>query len=234
MNHTAAGVPKIIHKIWVGNKPLPDIYRIWADEAIALSPGWELKWWFDDELKQEISSNRRQFLYANSVAMRSDLARYDLLHRYGGLYLDTDIQVIQDLNKLLDKPSINAAVGRESQQFIGNAVILSAPYHSLMHDAVNDVTGSIWKSRHETDLLWRVVNGTGPGFFTKIVNADPDVTVFKQNVFYPGFEDSDQYKSGPVGRLLLGPETFTIHHWHNAWLPEQIVTLPDFKIETKP
>lgn len=94
-------IPKTIHYCWFGGKEMPG----WFQENIRswerCCPDYEIIKW--DENNYDISKNRymKQAYKKKMWAFASDYARIDIINEYGGIYLDTDVEVIRSFDSLL-------------------------------------------------------------------------------------------------------------------------------------
>lgn len=95
-------IPKIIHYCWFGKGPMPKSQKECVDGWKKLMPDYQIMRWDEtnfDYLKYEASK------YAYEVkkyALVSDVCRYNVLAEYGGIYLDTDVEVFQRFDRFLD------------------------------------------------------------------------------------------------------------------------------------
>ena len=96
-------IPKIIHYIWLGGKPLPEL----AEQCIASwqkhMPDWQIMAW--TEANFDVASAPlyvRQAYEAKKYAFVSDYVRLWALEQYGGVYLDTDVEVLRSFDPLLN------------------------------------------------------------------------------------------------------------------------------------
>ena len=87
-------IPKIIHQIWLGSK-LPEQYYIWQQTWIKNHPDWQYILWTDAEIEKLNLVNKRLYNACKSYGAKSDIARYEILYRYGGLYVDCDFECLQ-------------------------------------------------------------------------------------------------------------------------------------------
>lgn len=95
-------VPKIIHYCWFGRNPLPPL----ALECIAswrkFFPDYEIKEWNEDNFDVNMIPYTKEAYEAKKYAFVSDYARFWILYHYGGLYFDTDVEVIGSLSDILE------------------------------------------------------------------------------------------------------------------------------------
>lgn len=94
-------IPRRIHYIWIGEKPMPqgDVANIESWKRYC--PGYEIIRW--DEKSYDFGRNRytREAYRAKQYMYATDYVRKDILYRYGGIYLDTDVELIKPLDALL-------------------------------------------------------------------------------------------------------------------------------------
>lgn len=95
-------IPKLIHYCWFGGKPLPKTARKCLASWKKMCPDYEIKRW--DESNFDVHQNRFIFTAyeAGAWAFVSDWARLKIIYDYGGIYLDTDIELLNTLDGLLD------------------------------------------------------------------------------------------------------------------------------------
>ena len=92
-------IPKVIHQTWVGDpfrRPVKEM-ESWK----RLNPSWEVKLWTEREIDDLLLVNRAQYdaFYARHIFNGcSDIARVEILFRYGGVYLDADCMALRPLD----------------------------------------------------------------------------------------------------------------------------------------
>lgn len=108
-------IPKVIHYCWFGKNPIPDRYKIWMESWNKFCPDYEVKLW--NEQNYDLSQNEYmlQAYEAGKWGFVPDYARVDIIYKYGGIYLDTDVEIIQSLDELLYQ---DAFVGFERNDFV--------------------------------------------------------------------------------------------------------------------
>ncbi len=82
-------IPKIIHQVWIGPRPVPNVY-IDSWRALARKTGWEHRLWTDKEADEEVRFSREVYQNWNLIHGKADLYRLEVLYRHGGLYFDAD------------------------------------------------------------------------------------------------------------------------------------------------
>lgn len=143
-------IPKIIHQIWLGPNDMPDLYKYFQSTWKENHPGWEIKVWKDFDIIKENFENVDLYLKSRSYQEASDIARYEILKKYGGLYIDTDIECFANFDDLhhkydfyanLEPPAIN-----KKRVSILNAMIASVPEHPIL-------TETLSKTRRDWDKI---------------------------------------------------------------------------------
>ena len=126
-------IPKIIHYVWVGNNEKPkDIKRCMETWKKHLKDYEIIEW---NEKNFDIDSNKfvKEAYEARKWAYVSDYIRAYAIYNYGGIYLDTDVLVVESLDSLLDN---RAFVGYENPQYPFTAVFGAEPGHPLVKDMI--------------------------------------------------------------------------------------------------
>lgn len=122
-------IPKIIHYVWVGNNEKPkDIKRCMETWKKHLKDYEIIEW---NEKNFDIDSNKfvKEAYEARKWAYVSDYIRAYAIYNYGGIYLDTDVLVVESLDSLLDN---RAFVGYENPQYPFTAVFGAEKNHPFL------------------------------------------------------------------------------------------------------
>lgn len=88
------GIPKIIHQIWLGDEKPP--YRL-METWEAMHPDWEYKLWTDENIKDVIEL-LPQYHEIEEYCGKADILRYQILHKFGGVFIDADSQCLRRLD----------------------------------------------------------------------------------------------------------------------------------------
>lgn len=96
-------IPKVIHYCWFGHNPLPksahDCIKSWKK----FLPDYEIKEWNEDNFNVNIVPYTKAAYEAKKYAFVSDYARFWILFHYGGLYFDTDVEVIKPIDDITQR-----------------------------------------------------------------------------------------------------------------------------------
>ena len=96
-------IPKIIHYCWFGRNPLPESAQKCIASWRKFFPGYEIKEWNEDNFDVNQIPYVSEAYAAGKYAFVSDYARFKILYDNGGLYFDTDVEVIRSFDDILDK-----------------------------------------------------------------------------------------------------------------------------------
>ena len=209
-------IPRKIHYIWVGPNPISRAMSRRIDHWRALHPDWEFRLWTEADI------GRARFvdeaLSVGAWSRASDYVRMDVLAREGGVYLDTDVDLLRPLDPLLDN---RAFLGFQDEtiadQLVNGAVLGAEAGHWL------PVACRAWFDEQEdgkTDIGYFA----GPGLLTTMLRQrgltgyhdDPveiaDTMLYPRRFFYP----VSWRRALP--RLPIGPDTYAIHRWAASWV----------------
>lgn len=128
-------IPKIIHYCWFGGKEVPQSTKKYIESWKKFLPGYEIKRWDESNFEVNAIKYTREAYAAKKYAFVSDYARFWILFNYGGLYFDTDVEVIKPLDDIISK---GAYLGVESQN---DTTITVAPGLGFGAEAGNKLLG---------------------------------------------------------------------------------------------
>lgn len=96
-------IPKVIHYCWFGKNPLPPLALKCIASWKKFFPDYEIKEWNEDNFNVNIIPYTQEAYTAKKYAFVSDYARFWILYNYGGLYFDTDVEIIKSFEDILSK-----------------------------------------------------------------------------------------------------------------------------------
>lgn len=182
----------VMHLIWwQGADNAPDDYKTLHDGFRELNPHWRVEWWdreriLDNNLPhRDLIEHADQYVPEDSAhQMRSDIARYGILHRHGGTYMDLDYRHQKPLDKALGRYAGRFLTAWELQnRWVANGFLHAPrPRHRAMKAMLEAIPGNI------VDLAGKGLRAnalTGPKLWTRIVREQASVKVLNQGLFHP-------------------------------------------------
>ena len=218
---TINNIPKIIHYCWFGRKPLPQM----ANKCIAswrkYLPDYEIKEWNEDNFDVNSIPYTREAYEAGKYAFVSDYARFEILYKYGGLYFDTDVEVIKPFDNILERGPFmgcecesNLTVGRPITVAPGLGLAVNLG-HSLYRELLDLYTKLHFKNPDGSLNLKTVVEYTTELlYFHGMKNANgiqqvAGIWIYPVDYFCPiSVEDA---------KLRITLNTHSIHHYSQSW-----------------
>lgn len=98
-------IPKVIHYCWFGRNPLPPLAIKCIESWRKYLPDYEIKEWNEDNFDVNIIKYTKEAYKAKKYAFVSDYARFWILYNYGGLYFDTDVEILKPMNEIIVRGS---------------------------------------------------------------------------------------------------------------------------------
>ena len=128
-------IPKTIHYCWFGKKEIPYRYRTWMESWSRFCPDYEIIQW--NEQNYDIHKNKfiSQAYEQGKWAFVSDYVRLDIIHEYGGVYLDTDVELLKNIDEMLMNDGF---CGFESRQYVAYGLGFGSPKHNEIVNAIKE------------------------------------------------------------------------------------------------
>ena len=211
-------IPKVIHYCWFGKNPLPDEYLKYIDTWRKFCPDYKIIQW--DESNYDV--NKINFIkqaYDNKkYAFVSDYARLDIINKYGGVYFDTDIEVVKSFNDLLDNKAFGGLERVVNNYYLAFGLGFGSEKNNLfiqeiMHYYENknfikkdgsfdctpipEIVSSVLKDKYSVDVIKN-----------EIIKLD-NITIYPTEYF--GCKDMINNK------IKMTKNTYSIHHYSGTW-----------------
>ncbi len=233
---SAAGeIPHVIHYCWFGRNPLPEAARKCIASWRKFLPGYEIREWNEDNFDVNIIPYTAEAYALKKYAFVSDYARFWILYRYGGIYFDTDVEVIRPLDDIIAQGPFmgfetdpkplpgdrrSGGMGAESDDAAGTAVAPGLglgvnPGLGLMKELLGCYEGRHFVYEDNTRNQITVVHITTELLLRHGLQNRPGiqqvagVSVYPSEYFCP--------VNVTTGRLHVTPKTRTIHHYAGTW-----------------
>lgn len=211
-------IPKVIHYCWFGRNPLPKSALKCIDSWRKFFPDYEIKEWNEDNFDVNIIKYTQDAYNAKKYAFVSDYARIWILYNYGGVYFDTDVEVISPMTDIIEKgPFMGFEINNstENKIAVNPGLGIGSPSRLELYKDILDVYSNLnfWIGskinlyaivRITTDIL--TINGLKNVDGAQTVNG---ITIYPSDFFNP--------LDSLTGRLNKTANTRTIHWYDNSW-----------------
>ena len=214
-------IPKVIHYCWFGRNPLPASAQKCIESWRKFLPGYEVKEWNEDNFDVNIIPYTQQAYEAKKYAFVSDYARFWILYHHGGLYFDTDVEVIKTFDDIMargafmgleidgtikgTKIAINPGLGLGAEAGLPVYQEILNRFAKMEYYGTDGKRSSYTMIPMVTELF--VKNGLRDnGQVQSICN----VTIYPQRFFNP--------YNGITGKLSMTPDTHSIHWYSATWM----------------
>jgi hypothetical protein len=202
-------IPRILHRVVPAH--INATAEVWWGRFATLHPSWQLLTHRDPLDPAEWPLTAPSWSKVSCGAQLADLVRLEALLRWGGVYVDQDMEPFRSLEPLL---SAQVFAAWEDEQVVPNAVIGARPGHPLISEmltlALRSMKRSVWDA--------------GPGATTKVLTGRTDVLLLPPSAFY-----AVHYRDPERDRKMSAPASpweFARHHYWGSWLPEERRKVP--------
>lgn len=212
-------IPKVIHYVWVGRAPKPQKVIDCMESWKKFCPDYKIVEWNEDNFDVNSNLYVKQAYECKKYAFVSDYIRLWALYNFGGVYLDTDVELLCPLDKFLRH---GVFTGFENKVWIPTAVLgaeQNHPYIKLLLDYYAD--RSFIKKNNKPDLT---TNVSSIGAITRhhynikfndtYQELDGDVAFYPHDTFCP--------KNYVSEKIEATENTCAIHHFNGSWLTSSI------------
>lgn len=203
-------IPKIIHQVWLGS-PFPEKYTFFQSTWIKSHPEWRYILWTDEMVEKFGLKNKDLYNKAKNFGEKSDVVRYEVLDRFGGLYIDTDFECIKSFDILHHVCDFYTSIGYGPDPVILCGLIGSVPGHPILRACINNMK----RNENEKDSFIDILNRSSIFHFTRcfLKNFTKSSIVFPVTFFYP----LPDCARGNYSKNFIKDESFAVHHWHLSW-----------------
>ena len=211
-------IPKIIHYCWFGRGEKPELAKKCIASWKKFCPDFEICEWNEDNCDYLAMSFMAEAYAAKKYAFVSDVMRLVVLEQYGGVYFDTDVEVLRDISQLLIDEGF---LGFENEQFVNSGQVMAAVPHQPVVQAMIEE----YKKLHFTNADGSL-NAVGcPHLNTDVMERFGLVRNGREQMVagihvYPA--DYFNPLDSVTGKLSKTENTYSIHWYSMSWLPKHI------------
>ena len=209
-------IPKIIHYCWFGGNPLPELAQKCIESWKKYCPDYEIKRWDETNFDLNYNDYVREAYEAKKWAFVTDVVRLYALVHYGGVYMDTDVEVLKSIDELLNYEAVS---GFESKSRIPTGLMACREGHEFFVEMLHDYDGAHFKRPDGTyDTTTNVTRITNTCLKYGLILNNEKQTI---NGFTLLPKDYLCPKDVNNGELNISTNTYTIHHFNGSWVSEE-------------
>lgn len=194
-------IPQKIHFCWFGRNEKSAVINRCISSWKEHCPYYEIKEWNEENIDVNAHPFTKAMYEQKHWAFVADYVRLEILEKEGGIYLDTDMFLVQSLDPLIHT---DCFLGEESPGVINAAALGAVPHHPFITKC---------KEYYATHTDSRI---TIPRILTTIFKEFPNkegITIYPPEAFYPfDAEHISEYKG-----QALGDKTYGVHLWNYSW-----------------
>lgn len=207
-------IPKIIHYCWFGRKEKPQSVCKYIQTWKTIMPDYEIREWNETNVDLKSMPFVDEAYNKNKYAFVADVVRLQVLYNCGGIYLDTDVEVVKRFDAFLQHSafvsfeghnSISTAVigAQKETKFIKDCLAYYEGKHFILPDGTLDVTPNTHIIAANLSKLGLIFNNKKQRLLNDYLTIYP-ITFFSAKQF-------------PSGKLLVTEDTYSIHHFAASW-----------------
>ena len=204
-------IPKKIHYCWFGGNELPELATNCINSWKKFCPDYEIIRW--DENNFDITSNQyvKEAYESKKFAFVTDYVRLYVLYNYGGIYMDTDVEVIKCLDEFLRFEGFS---GFETETSVPTGIMASVKHTELMHQLLqyynkrHFITNGKLDTTTNVETITKILMEKGLKIDNSLQCID-GFSLFPKDFFCP--------KNYQDGQIYLTSNTATIHHFSGSW-----------------
>lgn len=214
-------IPKTIHYCWFGRKKKPENVRQMIATWRCVLTGYEIKEWNETNFDVNMYSFTREAYAMGDYAFVSDVCRLKVLYDHGGIYLDTDVEVLKTFDDYICHHSF---CGYEARQYIGTGIIGAEAGCEWIARFLG-----FYVRRHFINIAGHPVRPANTKLLTqKIMPAIPEE-------LRPVVYSIDRFSANnwETGELQISSDTVCVHHYACSWARKRKNLLMRIKLISK-
>lgn len=210
-------IPKIIHYCWFGRGEKPELAKKCIASWKRFCPDFEICEWNEDNCDYLAMPFMAEAYAAKKHAFVSDVMRLIVLEQYGGVYFDTDVEVVRDISPLLNDEGF---IGFENNRFVNSGQVMAAVPHQPIVQAMIDEYKKLHFANADGSL-----NAVGcPHLNTDVMERFGLMRNGQEQLVagihvYP--DDYFNPMDSTTGKLTKTENTYSIHWYSMSWLPKR-------------
>jgi hypothetical protein len=205
-------IPTVIHYCWFGRGQLPALAIKCIDSWKKNLPDYELKLWNEDNFDVHVIPYVKEAYEARKYAFVTDYVRLYALYHFGGIYMDTDVEILKSLDDLLHLPGFS---GFESETEVPTGIMACEKGNTWAKEQLEFYNGKHFLLENGSpDMTVNVVTISGNMEATGFV-LDNTYQVYKNCMHF--FPKEYFCPKSRTGILKITDNTYCIHHFAASW-----------------
>ncbi len=210
-------IPKVIHYCWFGGNPIDDKSKKCMESWKIHCKDYRIIEWNESNFDVNCNPYVHEAYDSQKWAFVTDYVRLFCLYNYGGIYMDTDVELIKPLDSLLshgafsgfeyeDRIPTGIIAGEKKNPWLKHLLAYYDDRHFILPNGNFDTTTNVTTITNMTKELYPIaLNNTFQDFHNELV-------IYPKDYFCP--------KSYESGKIHLTKNTFCIHHFNGSWHTE--------------
>lgn len=209
-------IPKIIHYCWFGGNPLPELAQKCIASWKKYCPDYEIKEWNESNFDIRACPYVEEAYQAKKWAFVSDVARLYALVNFGGVYMDTDVEVLRPIDDLLQYEAVS---GFEAKDRIPTGLMACVAGQPLFAELLQDYDNAHFvKEDGSYDTTTNVTRITNICLRHGLILNNTRQTVHGLTLLPSDYLCPKNYETNIV---TITENTYVIHHFDGSWLSEE-------------
>lgn len=211
-------IPKIIHYCWFGRGEKPELAKRCIASWEKFCPGFEIREWNEDNCDYLAVPFMAEAYNEKKYAFVSDVMRLIVLEQYGGVYFDTDVEVLKDFTPLLQDEGF---IGFENDQYVASGLVIAATaHHSVIRAMIEE-----YRKLHYLQPDGSTTTVGCPHLNTAVLERYGLIRNGREQIIagihvYPA--DYFNPLDSTTGKLTKTANTYSVHWYSMSWLPKRV------------
>lgn len=209
-------IPKVIHYCWFGNNPKPELAQKCIDSWKKFLPDYEIREWNENNFDCTCCDYVREAYESGKWAFVSDYARFKILFQFGGLYFDTDVELLSPIDHILEKGSFMAAEEDSPLKIAVGLGFGANPGNAVIKEIVENYEKIHFHNSGNTSTIKTVVEYVTEILENRGLKEGKHIQCIDGIYIYPK-EYFNPYDLN-TGKIKLTEKTVSIHHYAASWV----------------
>lgn len=209
-------IPKVIHYCWFGRNALPKLALKCIESWKFFLPDYEIIEWNEDNFNLNLNRFTREAYDSKKYAFVSDVCRLYVLKKFGGIYMDTDVEILKPLDIFLHHTAFS---GFENEEYVPTGIMGSQKDSKFMSDLLSYydsrsflIENGEFDTKPNTFIITEFMLEKGLKLDNTYQDFENFVTFYPKDYFCP--------KCYFTGKIEITNNSHAIHHFASSWLPK--------------